>query len=115
MRALDPRLLARTRSARPLLAVDVALGAVATVLVVAQATLLARVVAGAFAPGSSGGGDQGALIALGCVFAARGAVVWGMEVAGRRAAAGVLSELRMDLAARRLRAHPVATDGARTG
>src|SRR5919108_5805823 len=38
-----------------------------------------------------------------------------MEVAGRRAAAGVLSERRMDLAARRLRRQPVATDGARTG
>jgi thiol reductant ABC exporter CydD subunit len=114
VRALDPRLLARTRSARPLLAVDVALGAVATVLVVAQATLLARVVAGAFAPGAADPGD-GMVVALAGVFAARGGVVWAMEVAGRRAAAGVLSELRMDLAARRLRAHPVATDGARTG
>ena len=38
-----------------------------------------------------------------------------MEVAGRRAAASVLSELRLDLAGRRLRTQPLATDGVQSG
>ena len=45
-------------------------------------------------------------------FAVRGAFAWAMEVAGRRAAWSVLSELRLALVERRLRAHPTAVDGA---
>ena len=41
-------------------------------------------------------------------FAVRGALAWGMEVAGRRAAWSVLSELRLALAEKRLRAQPIA-------
>ena len=48
MRALDPRLLRRTKSARPLIAVDTILGIVTALAVLAQATLLARIVARAF-------------------------------------------------------------------
>ena len=42
----------------------------------------------------------------------RGALAWGMEIAGRRAAWSVLSELRLALVERRLRAQPTAADGA---
>jgi thiol reductant ABC exporter CydD subunit len=45
-------------------------------------------------------------------FALRGACAWGMEVAGRRAAWSVLSELRLALAEKRLRSQPIAADGA---
>ena len=45
----------------------------------------------------------------------RGALGWGMEVAGRRAAADVLSELRLELVERRLDAHPIAVDGTEAG
>ncbi len=38
-----------------------------------------------------------------------------MEIAGRRAAWSVLSELRLALVERRLRAQPMAVDGAETG
>src|SRR5206468_108800 len=42
----------------------------------------------------------------------RAALAWGFEVAGRRAASTVLSELRFDLVRQRLRKQPVASDGA---
>jgi thiol reductant ABC exporter CydD subunit len=45
-------------------------------------------------------------------FALRGACVWGMEIAGRRAAWSVLSELRRALVEKRLRSQPITTDGA---
>ena len=48
MRALDTRLLRRARSARLLLGADTAIGLATAVLVLLQATLLARVVARAF-------------------------------------------------------------------
>jgi thiol reductant ABC exporter CydD subunit len=112
--ALDQRLVRRTRSVRPLLALDTALGLVTTGLVLAQATLLARIVAGAFAgtPPSDLRRD-GVLLAL--AFAGRGALAWGMEVAGRRAASSVLSELRLALVARRVATQPTAADGTQSG
>ena len=48
MRALDPRLVRRARAVRVLLGVDVGLGIATTLLVLVQATLLARIVARAF-------------------------------------------------------------------
>jgi ATP-binding cassette subfamily C protein CydD len=114
MRALDPRLLRRTRSARPLLAVDTALGLATIVPVIAQATLLARIVARAF-DGASFSALRLDLALLVLAFAARGLLAWWMEVAGRRAASSTLSELRLELAERRLGRDPLATDGAQSG
>ena len=114
MRALDPRLIRRTRAVRPLLAVDVALGTVTVVAVVLQATLLAGIVARAF-DGAALHELQPALVALALAFACRGALAWAMEVAGRRAAASVLSELRLALAERRLTTQPTAADGTEAG
>ena len=45
-------------------------------------------------------------------FVIRGACAWGMEVAGRRAAWSILSELRIALIEKRLRTQPIAVDGA---
>ena len=103
MRALDPRLLHRTRSARPLLATDAVLGVATALAVLLQASLLARIVAGAFSgvPLSALGLEFGLLVST---FVLRGAFTWGMEIAGRRAAWSVLSELRLALVERRLRA-----------
>jgi thiol reductant ABC exporter CydD subunit len=112
--ALDPRLVRRTRSVRPLLAVDTALGIATTAFVLAQATLLARIVAGAFA-GASVAELRDDVVWLALTFAARGALAWGMEVAGRRAAASVLSELRLAVVARRLARQPTAADGTQSG
>ena len=114
MRPIDTRLLARARGARMLLALDVALGLGMALLVLAGATLLAHAVARAFA-GASVRAIAPDLVLLGLVFAARGAIAWGFEVAGSRAAAGVLSELRLALVERRLRSHPAALDGAEAG
>lgn len=114
MRALDPRLVARTRSARPLLVADTAMGIATTVPVIVQATVLAGVVTRAF--GRDPTARLGpAVAALVCAFAVRGALGWGMEVAGRRAAASVLSELRLDVARRRLCTQPLPTDGVESG
>jgi ABC-type transport system involved in cytochrome bd biosynthesis fused ATPase/permease subunit len=104
---MDLRLIRRTRAVRPLLALDAALGIATVAPVVLQATLLAAIVAGA------AGGATYVLLAL--AFAARGALGRGMEVAGRRAAASVLSELRGALVERRLTAHPTAVDGTEAG
>ena len=114
MRVLDSRLLRSARSARRLLAADVAVGVVTALVVVAQAALLAHVVARAVA-GASVADVAPELAALVAAFAVRGALAWGFEVAGRRAAATVLSELRLALVARRLSAQPAALDGTEAG
>jgi ATP-binding cassette, subfamily C, bacterial CydD len=107
---LDPRLVRRARAVRVMLAVDVALGIAAALLVLAQAVLLARVAARGFA-GEELGELLLPLVLLVAVAACRGAAAWGFEVAGRRAAASALSELRLDVAERRLRDRPAAPDG----
>ncbi len=110
MRALDPRLLRRARPARVLLAVDTAIGVVAALLLLLQATLLADVVARSF-DGASLSAVSLALVLLLLVFAGRAVLAWAFEVAGRRAASGVLSDLRLELVEQRLR-QPAVSDGA---
>jgi thiol reductant ABC exporter CydD subunit len=114
MRALDSRLLRRARAARVLLAADTAIGLATAALVLLQATLLARVVSHAF-HGASLKAVWVGLVLLALVFAVRGVLAWWFEVAGRRAASTVLSELRLALVERRLRSHPAALDGAEAG
>jgi ABC-type multidrug transport system fused ATPase/permease subunit len=114
VRVLDPRLLRAARPARALLGAGVAAAFGIALLVVAQAWLLASVVAAA-ANGSKLEELAGELALLVSAFAARGALTWAVEVAGRRAASTVLSELRPALAARRLEAQPAALDGVQAG
>jgi len=113
VRALDRRLLRRARAARTLLIVDAGLGVVMALLVLAQAVLLARVAARSFEGAAL---DQVAtpLVLLAAVVAARALAAWGFEVAGRRAAGDVLSQLRLDVVETRLRREPTALDGARS-
>src|SRR5262245_10490311 len=110
MRALDPRLLRRARAARVLLGADVALGLATALLVLLQATLLARIVAQGF-DGEPLSAVRGELALFVLLFAVRGVLGWGFEVAGRRAAWSVLSTLRLELVERRLRSQPSALDG----
>ena len=112
MRLLDRRLLRAARPVRALLALDVLAGLGIALAVIAQAWLLARIVTAAFVGEPPRAGELALLIAA---FAARGALLWGVEVAGRRAAASVLSDLRMAVAVRRLRAQPAALDGVHAG
>ncbi len=109
--ALDPRLLGRARAVRALLVADALLGVVTALLVLAQALLLARVAARAFG-GASLADVTWPLGALVAVVVARAVTAWGFEVAGRRAAADVVSQLRLDLVEARLRGRPTALDGA---
>ena len=114
MRVLDPRLLERARAVRPLLLADVALGVCTAGLVLAQATLLAEVIARSF-DGATLSSLRTPLVLLAACFAARGLFAWGFEVAGRLAATSVLSQLRMGLVHRRLVDQPAALDGANSG
>jgi thiol reductant ABC exporter CydD subunit len=114
MRALDQRLLRRARPVRRLLAFDVVLGLVSALLVLLQATLLARIVAAAFT-GASLPAVSRDLVLLALAFAGRGVLAWSFELAGRQAAASVLSELRLAVVNRRLRDDPAALDGVQAG
>jgi thiol reductant ABC exporter CydD subunit len=114
MSPLDKRLLRRARAARRLLAADVALGLGTAFLVLVQASLIAEIVTRAF-DGAPLREVRNELVLLGLAFGARGVLAWGFEVAGRRAASSVLSELRLALVERRLRAQPAALDGAEGG
>jgi thiol reductant ABC exporter CydD subunit len=109
--ALDPRLLGRARAVRLLLVTDAVLGVFTALLVLAQAVLLARVAARGFG-GASLADVTWPLVALVGVVVARALTAWGFEVAGRRAATGVVSRLRLDLVEARLRGSPAALDGA---
>ncbi|PWU22296.1 MAG: thiol reductant ABC exporter subunit CydD [Candidatus Rokuibacteriota bacterium] len=109
MGPLDPRLLRRARAARMLLGADAALGVVAALLVLAQAVLLARVVARSF-HGASLSQVAVPLMLMVCVVATRAAASWGFETVGRRAAADVLSTLRLDVVRGRLRSAPKGLD-----
>jgi ATP-binding cassette subfamily C protein CydD len=104
--ALLPRsLLRHAGAARGYLGAAVALGLAGTGLILAQAGLLARVLAGA-ATGTSAASLRGPLIALALVLLARAAVAYGGEVAALRAAAAVKSQLRRGLIARALALGP---------
>jgi ATP-binding cassette subfamily C protein CydD len=111
VKALDPRLVRRARPVRMLLALDASLALVAALLVLAQAALLAHVAASGFA-GASLAELTLPLALLAAAALGRALAAWGFEVAGRRAAADVLSRLRLDVVERRLRARPAALDGA---
>ena len=111
MRALDQRLVSRARPVRRLLVLDAGVGLLSAGLVLVQATLLARIVARAF-DGASLGDVSRDLVLLAVAFAARGALTWIFDVAGRRAASSVLSDFRLQLVERRLGDQPAALDGA---
>jgi ATP-binding cassette, subfamily C, bacterial CydD len=114
MPAVDPRLVRRTQAVRPLLALDTVLGVATAVTVLVGASLLALIVARAF-HGTRLAALWPYIGLLTVVFAVRGGLAWGMEIAGRRAAWNVLSELRLALVFKRLRTQPSAVDGARSG
>jgi ATP-binding cassette, subfamily C, bacterial CydD len=112
---LHRRLLRSSRAARWHLAAAVALGIATAAAVVAQALLLARVIAGAFIDGESLADVRAPLIALACVSLARGVLAWGYEMAGHLGAARVISAMRVGLVEHALRARPAALQGARSG
>ncbi len=94
MRALDPRLVKYARATQTFLHISVALGVIAAILIVAQAWLLAEVVAGAFESGKGLGDLQAPLMALLGVVVARSVVAWGSELAAASCSATAKSQLR---------------------
>jgi ATP-binding cassette, subfamily C, bacterial CydD len=111
---IDRRLLRYAAAARAYLVVTVALGLAGTGLILAQAGLLARALAGA-ARGDATAALAATLTALLVVMAARAAVSYGGEVAALRAAAAVKSQLRRALTDRSLRLGPAWLAGQRAG
>ncbi len=91
MKPLDPRLLQQAGAARGYLVAAVACGVATTALVLAQAGLLAHIIANA----SRGAAPlRASIIALAAVLAARALFVYGGEAMALRAAAATKSQLR---------------------
>jgi ABC-type transport system involved in cytochrome bd biosynthesis fused ATPase/permease subunit len=105
-RETQRRLVRSSGSARAHIALTVGLGLAATALIIAQATLLATVIAGVFMDGQSLSDVGGLLIWLALIAIARGLVSAGFESSGRFGAARVMSELRRRLSERVLLVNP---------
>ena len=97
------------------IAAAVVLGVAAAVLLVAQAALLARLIAGVVDGGEGLAGLRRPLVALGAVVVARALVAAGFEISGRRAAGRVMRELRAGLGEHVLRARPTGLRDRRAG
>jgi ATP-binding cassette subfamily C protein CydCD len=107
-----------TRSSGPAqahLAIAAGLGVLATGLIVAQATLLARVVVGAFLGGDSLSALAPELAWLAAISLLRGLVDAGFEATGRIGAARVMADLRARLVRHLLRDRPGALQSERSG
>jgi ATP-binding cassette subfamily C protein CydD len=102
LRPFDPRLLGRVAVARWALAADVAAGLTGTLLLLAQVTLLAAVIAAA-AEGGLRQVPTAQAAALVAIILARAGFVQVVEVTGRRAGTRVMSALRAELVERCLR------------
>lgn len=111
MRALDPRLLRYASATRTFLFISVALGTLSALSIVAQAWLLADVVASAFVHDEGLEQLQAPLIALLCVVAARALVAWTAELVASRCSAQAKSQLRGALLER---VSQLALDSSRT-
>lgn len=96
MKPYDPRLARYARATRGYLAACVALGLGTAVLVVAQATLLAHVIAAAF-DGAGLEALTGALGVLAAVVVLRALTAWAAELAAQRSSARVKTQLRSRL------------------
>ena len=108
------RLLRQAGAARGYLAVAIGLGLAGTALILLQAGLLARLLAGA-ARGTGVAALAGALAWLGVVLAGRAVAAAGGEAAALRAAAVVKSRLRRQLSARALELGPGWLSGQQAG
>jgi thiol reductant ABC exporter CydD subunit len=97
VKALDQRLLEYARATRTFLFLSAGLGVLSALLIVAQAWLLADVVARAFLGGKGLAQLQTPLIVLLLVVLARATVAWVAELAASRSSARAKSQLRAAL------------------
>jgi thiol reductant ABC exporter CydD subunit len=113
---VDRRLVRESRAARAHLAAASVLGVLSAGLILAQAVLLATLIARSAMHRVPLSSLKGELIALAAVLAARAAVTAGFELSGRLGATRVMSDLRCRLARRLLLASPgERPSGERTG
>ncbi len=103
---VDRRLLAESRAARAHLALAGALGILSAVLIVAQAALLAYVIARAAMDHATLASLRAQLIALAAVLCLRALAGGAFELSGRWGAVRIMSELRGRLAQRLLLERP---------
>ncbi len=113
MRPLDPRLLRHARAARGYVILTAGLGIITAALVVVQALLLARIIAGVAMDHQHLSDVRAALELLVGVVIARAAVSWAQDRFGHRAATTVVAQLRGRLAAQLTALGPGALDGER--
>ncbi len=114
-RETQRRLARSSRVARNHLIVTVGLGVLQAGLIIAQATLLAKVIAGVFMDGESFAEVAPWLIWLAVVSLGRGLAAAGFESAGRFGAARVMSELRERLSRHLLFTRPGALQDEQSG
>jgi ABC-type transport system involved in cytochrome bd biosynthesis fused ATPase/permease subunit len=112
---IDRRLARESRAARSQFAVAGGLGLVSSAVIVAQAALLAHIVAGAAMRHEPLHALRGSLIALASVLATRALLTGAFELSGRLGAIEVMTELRMRLAQRLLIDRPGRSPVERTG
>jgi thiol reductant ABC exporter CydD subunit len=112
---LPRRLLRSAGPARRLLAADIVLGLVSIALLIAQATILARVIAGVFLDGQDLADVAGDLLVLTSLAVARGLVGAAFEAAGRWGAVAVMEDLRERIVAKVLRERPGGLSGEQRG
>ena len=112
---IDRRLARESAAARPHFVVAGALAGASAIAVVAQAALLAHIVAAVAMHHASLAALRTPLIALAAVFGARALIAGGFELSGRLAAGRVMSELRHRLLRRVLIESPRRAPGERTG
>lgn len=115
MKPLDPRLLRYARTTRVFLLSSVALGTATAGLIIAQATLLADMLDGAFLHGAALADLRTPLLLLLAVVLGRTLVAWVQEVAAHRSSAAVKSQLRGRLLARAVGLGPRWLSGERSG
>ncbi|GAA1499836.1 hypothetical protein GCM10009827_003800 [Dactylosporangium maewongense] len=109
---VDPRLLRHARSSRAGIALLAVIGAAQAAATVGLAVVVTGIVVGLAAAEPVG---AGALAALAGVYAARAALTWAEQVAGRRTAARVTDELRRSVLAAALRRGPAWVAGHGSG
>lgn len=114
-RETQRRLGKTSRVARRHLIVTVGLGFLQAGLIIAQATLLAKVIAGVFMDGESFADVSTLLIWLALISIGRGLAATGFESTGRFGAARVMSELREKLSQHLLLKRPGALQDEQSG
>jgi len=97
MRPLDPRLIRRAAGVRNLLLVSVLLGLGAAAAIVAQAVLLAEILAQVIIGRHGFSAVAREVVALAAVIAVRAGLAWAAEELARRSAAAVITGLRREL------------------